>query len=929
MESSLLSKKLCRISAILAVCCGSLSVHAEYGGGDGTPESPYEIYTAEQFGDMSNDRDKHFILKVDLVYSEDAGMRMGQPFYGVLDGDGHVISNFVVNKPYNDTIGLFNSLRSGAQIKNLGIENAMVIGDIEVGGIVGENWGGLISRCYFIGTVSGTSSVGGIVGWNYGTLEQCYAVGQVTGTSEVGGLIGHNYNSGQLIQCYAISDVSGHHRIGGLVGFNSAIISECFGACSVNGAIGESDVGALVGFVSSGYYARNSFWDNSICQNNPGEAARGLPTSWMKEMKTYSLNDWDTEVWTIDEGNDYPHLAWENASGELIHMPQISMVGSGSESDPYQIETVDDFLLVGRGRYFWDKHLMLMNDLDLNDTYTLRIGLYEAYQFTGTFNGNNHVIANISISQDNQKFLGVFGCVGGGHISHLGLKNADIRGRRYAGALVGHLNGGTISQCYATGTVRAGIDTTDSSCGGLAGIISSCLITDCYSSVSVENAGTGRYTGGLTGYAYSATITRSYSVGSVLGGGYQDGGLVGYLNGQIFDSFWDTDRSGMDFSDGGVGLNTSQMMQMQTYGLNFWDNGAWSIDDGNDYPHLAWEESEGTPIILPTIPLAGNGTVADPYQIASVDDYALLTMGRYFWDKHLLMVQDLDLKGIRLRPIGYDYYQNFTGTFNGGGHLIRNAEISWPNTDYIGLITYLGEYALVENLGLQNVVILGDHCVGGLVGMCGDGATIRQCYVTGDVSGHEDVGGLVGTNNGEIENSYSNASVRGSRNVGGLAGTNGEEVTYCYASGPVAPNSVAGGLIGKNRGHVSSSFWDVENSNAESSEGGSPKTTMEMMSTETFEGAGWDFAPEQIDGTPQVWKIFRQGEDYPRLFWQPDLPGDIVGLYGVGFEDFQEVAAYWGVHDCSTGCGAADIDRSNSIGFGDISILAGNWLRGK
>jgi hypothetical protein len=70
--------------------------------------------------------------------------------------------------------------------------------------------------------VSGTSNVGGLVGWqNYSSIAQAYATGAVGGTSNVGGLVGwQNYSS--IAQAYATGAVSGASNVGGLVGNNTS-----------------------------------------------------------------------------------------------------------------------------------------------------------------------------------------------------------------------------------------------------------------------------------------------------------------------------------------------------------------------------------------------------------------------------------------------------------------------------------------------------------------------------------------------------------------------------------------------------------------------------------------------------------------------------------------------------------------------------------
>ena len=88
--------------------------------------------------------------------------------------------------------------------------------------------------------------------------------------------------------------------------------------------------------------------------------------------------------------------------------------------------------------------------------------------------------------------------------------------------------------------------------------------------------------GGNTG-----TINRSYSIGSPQSDDMV-GGLVGYNEGSVSNSYWDTQTSGTTGSDGGVGRTTAQMMQESTFsGWSF--SSVWSINEGTSYPYLRWE----------------------------------------------------------------------------------------------------------------------------------------------------------------------------------------------------------------------------------------------------------------------------------------------------------------------------------------------------
>ena len=110
---------------------------------------------------------------------------------------------------------------------------------------------------------------------------------------------------------------------------------------------------------------------------------------------------------------------------------------------------------------------------------------------------------------------------------------------------------------------------------------------------------------------------------------------MGY-GGTVTDSFWDIETSGQIASKGGSGKLTVEMQTAATFLKAGWDfvdeidNGTedvWWIDDGNDYPRLAWENQPGTAIIHPGLSaiLTGAGTQNDSYLIYTAQD--LITIG--------------------------------------------------------------------------------------------------------------------------------------------------------------------------------------------------------------------------------------------------------------------------------------------------------------
>ena len=146
----------------------------------------------------------------------------------------------------------------------------------------------------------------------------------------------------------------------------------------------------------------------------------------------------------------------------------------------------------------------------------------------------------------------------------------------------------------------------------------------------------------------------------------------------------------------------------------------------------------------------------------------------------------------------------FGAVFEGNGHRIHNLFID-RQVNRVGLFGgFLG--ARVRRVGVVGVDVTGHNQVGGLVGGNFSNAVVEQCYVSGRVSGNRDIGGLAGMNYGSIQSSWATVRVNGDEGIGGLAGGNNGTIVGSYAGGEVVGASTVGGLSGDNYGTVRSSY---------------------------------------------------------------------------------------------------------------------------
>jgi hypothetical protein len=206
----------------------------------------------------------------------------------------------------------------------------------------------------------------------------------------------------------------------------------------------------------------------------------------------------------------------------------------------------------------------------------------------------------------------------------------------------------------------------------------------------------------------------------------------------------------------------------------------------------------------------------------------------------------------------------FNANLNGEGHIIKNLTINESSSNDVGLIGYIGGGGNVKKIGLKNVEVSGNQDVGGLIGE--NHGSFENAFSTGSVDGSSNVGGLIGRNSESISKIYSTAGVSGDQDVGGLIGYNDADgnVSGSYSTGGVLGDQNVGGLIGKNDGVTSESYWDTESSGTVESDRGVGLTTYEMTASRSSNNLDLDFDDGENDFTTEWVVTF----NYPKLEWQ-------------------------------------------------------------
>ena len=205
-------------------------------------------------------------------------------FEGIFDGNGHTIKNLYINRPDEESVGLFGSLNNGAKITNLGLTDVYVTGDNYVGGLFGVCYANSeISNCFVTGSVTGQDFVGGICGWNStsSTISNSYVDNiSVVGNDLVGGIVGALYFFGHLSNCYASGSVTGNSDVGNIVGGSlTGIVENCFWL--------EDTPGSTDGIGT----------DQGTSNNNSG-----LTSDEMQNSDHFTDAGWDENIWDFSTG---------------------------------------------------------------------------------------------------------------------------------------------------------------------------------------------------------------------------------------------------------------------------------------------------------------------------------------------------------------------------------------------------------------------------------------------------------------------------------------------------------------------------------------------------------------------------------------------------------------------------------------------------
>lgn len=516
---------------------------------------------------------------------------VGDSYVGIAAGESRTVFNKVSTSGTvtgNDYVGGF----VGSGSHTLDIEfyfyacssSTNVVGKSYVGGFTGMLTPGA-SYCYSNGSVDGEEYVGGFAGLidaSLYTIDGCFATGDVIATSNsIGGFAGQISGAYELSQCFAnnvISTTDTATIIGGFSGNyilsltnleNNIYNSEISNTSSDDpeGVIGIN----TSAFSTSSTYDSWEFDANWEIIQNDEFSVTSLPIPkvhlydyqilfesaiteagsvsvenvWLNEGESivascttpvdhYLFRGWYIGEERITADLNLTTTATEDATYTALYYVPYSG-GEGTESSPYELSNIADFILLGETTSDYDKYFILTNDIDFSASRNMTntdgdtvgftpIGIIEQ-EFAGHLDGKGYSINNLYINLPITSKVGLFGSTAYAEFSNLSIKDCYVIGYTTAGSLVGDAFYTNVYNCDFEGYIEA-YEIAGGMCGLFRGVS---LAEKCHSSANVNS--TTNAAGGLVANL-GAELLQCSSDATVLGSRYV-GGLVGTNSGKI------------------------------------------------------------------------------------------------------------------------------------------------------------------------------------------------------------------------------------------------------------------------------------------------------------------------------------------------------------------------------------------------------------
>lgn len=378
----------------------------------------YAITTPSDLVNMKYDLSGDFTLENDIDMSGVDWTPVGE-FTGTFDGKGHYIKNLSYNDSQKGEVAVFSTTRN-AEIKNLGVMNANLVGNANVAGIVGRAYGGVVENCAVVQSyIEGSDHVASIVGdvnindEAVGAIvRNCVSDSRVNSRSYQAGGITGTIVAGTVENCLFSGTVDCPGNATGMVAlidadtYPSIIQNNMIAASHIYGEV--SRVVATAGRAAT--LANNHVLYTTYCGTAASNAGKmeneydaagingaNVDDSQAKSKSFYENTlGWDFEnTWKFIEGTEgkmYPVLKWMNAPlpSCIYDMPQNKSI---LYSTGYEFITLDGI----HGSWGQTLDISIVSGGDIASLY--EGNLYAGDDF-GAFVGRGDVVLEVNPTAD-------------------------------------------------------------------------------------------------------------------------------------------------------------------------------------------------------------------------------------------------------------------------------------------------------------------------------------------------------------------------------------------------------------------------------------------------------------------------------------------------------------------------------------------------
>ena len=487
------------------------------------PES-YSNSSLNQFGDFNGDGIVSDSLIDELTNQSGNGFKPigneSNRFFGTFDAGSYKIKNLYINYSNTYGVGLFG-YNSGT-IKGLILDSSNIIGRKYVASIAGYNYGTVSGSMVINGGVSGNTCVGLSVGYNDEGYVESYVSGDVVSSANddpyVAGIVGDSYRG----------------TVNGVYSSGSIVVDEG----RYNSRYAYLAIGHMWGASSSSVVSNSVLFNGSGVSSYDLTSTDGYVAS-ENSLKSVGLLDSSIDTYIAGDNNHDGYYYGFDKKGNiklysLANAPlDITLDREGTDG-PYLVKSYSDLKQVS---YALNGNYKLDADLDLNDKLPIMIAS-QRNPFTGSFDGDGHVISNIDIIGSNQTglFGNNFGIVknislenvdvsgydqvgtisgnNSGTIKGVSIANANVVGNQYVGGIVGkNISTGILNTTMFSGNVT-GSSRLALSCGDNdQGVIQSVVSGNFYLSDGASTSDI--YAGGIVGNNYLGSIRGAFISGSI------------------------------------------------------------------------------------------------------------------------------------------------------------------------------------------------------------------------------------------------------------------------------------------------------------------------------------------------------------------------------------------------------------------------------